>query len=213
MSYNKCEVKMKEGLLLSKIRQHVSRQMIVGGVLVVATLMIFNAGGLSFIPQDGFIARAANNDAADLNIVVQAGVLEILNTDDLTFSPATSGTASTESNLLNDVTIADYRDSPGAWTMWANCANLTNSGSDYINAANVVAYPADADITNVETFDIADVVANSSANLSTNQAMFNSGHNDTGIVRFDNWTFNVTIDSTLKADTYNGELKLTVVAD
>lgn len=203
---------MEKGLLLQKVKQHVSRQMIVGGVLLITTLMIFNVGGLGSLNFDGFIAHA-NNDTAQLNVVIAAGSMQILNATDVLFSSGTSGTASTETGVMNNITISDYRASPDQWTIWGNSALLNATGALNIPAVNVQIYPGNADIINTETFDPAAVIPNSTTNLTTNVALFNSGYNDSGIVTMTNIDMDMTVNASLDAGTYNGEMKVTVVVE
>ncbi len=200
---------MKQGdLLLTKIRSHIARRALTGAVLLFTTMMVLNASNLKNLVS----AQTTNNLATNLAII--AGSLEILNVPNLPFSPADAGMASTETGKHNNVVIRDHSAGAAAWTLYVNGSNMVGSGSQFINAQNILIYPSTATLLNINAFNTDRVGRPADgANMGVSTRLFNSTSPRPGTFGYANLEFNVTVPGTLSADQYTGTITLTLVDD
>jgi len=198
---------MKNKTLLHKVKENVTHKLQAGLVLLVAVIMIFNTS--NFVVAD-------NNDSTVLNMVVNAGVLEIVNLDaTATFNSLDAGDNGTVNTLLENGIIRDYRESPAEYTVYAYSAALagqTDSNYEIPNTA-ITVHPDTATIVNVDQYDTNSFGALADHNLSVNSGMFNSTYNAVGAVAFNELQLNLYIDGSYPAQEYSGTMVVSVIAD
>ncbi len=197
-------------LLLSKVKESLTRKLQAGAMLLIVALMIFNTTGTRLI-------KAADNGTTTMTFTVTGGVLEIFNTETtMAFNSIASGAGATVNGLTGNIVLKDYRDSPGEFGFYANANDMIGQSDDNftIDAANVVVFPSTATIYNIATFNNSAGGFNSQPDneMDTNILMFNSAHNAVGIVGVNELQFNMTVNGSLIAQAYQSTLFLTVLA-
>lgn len=197
-------------ILLSKVKEDLTRRLQAVSMLLIVALMIFNTTGTRFV-------RAADNGTTTMTFDVTGGVLEILNVEStMAFSSIASGTAGTSTAETGNIVLKDYRASPGEFGFYANSNDMEGQSDDNytIDAANLVVFPSTATIYNIVTFNNAGTAFNSQPDngMDANILMFNSAHNAVGAVGINGLEFNMTVNDQLIAQTYQGTLFLTVIA-
>lgn len=200
-------------LLLSKVKESLTRKLQAGAMLLVVALMIFNTTGVKFVKAD-------DNGTTTMSFEVTGGVLEILNVEStMAFNSITgSAGAVTVNALTGNVVLKDFRSAPAEFGFYANSNDMEGqTDSNYtISATNITAHTSTATIYNVLTFDNTSNGFNyqtDGGNMSVNIFMFESVHNAVGAVGINELQFNMTVNTDdLTTQTYQGTLFLTVIA-
>jgi len=202
------KTQMKQGdLLLSKVQKHIARQTLAGAVLLLVGVMVLNVNHR--------IYAETTNDVTT-NVVITAGTIELTNLElALNFSSGEAGTASTENAVHSKLVVHDASAGASVWSLYAN-ANYLTSTAQNIAAANITVYPSIASVYNLGQFNNESNAVGRGAdgtNMDGNRKLFNSIHNLPGNFGYNGLLFNLTLGSTLAANTYTGSMTFTLIDD
>lgn len=197
-------------LLLSKVKESLTRKLQAGAMLLVVVLMVFNTTGSRLI-------RADDNGTTTMTFTVSGGVLEILNVEStMAFNSIAAGISGTVNAETGNIVLKDYRSSPDEFALYGNSNDMEGQTDDNysIDAGNILVFPSTATIYNIVTFNNTGDGFNfqAAANLDTNVFMFNANHGLVGAVGINGLEFNMTVNDQLTAQAYQGTLFLTVIA-